>query len=345
MDILNKIKEAKLVGRGGACFPTATKWSMVHDAPGKEKYIVCNAAEGEPGIKKDGFLLEKYPERVIDGINIAIKFLKAKKAIIYINERYYKKYSKNLLNIIGNKKIEFFIKPHGAGYIGGEESTILNAIEGKRLEPRIRPPFPTNHGFFGVPTLINNVETLYNVSLVVSDDYEKTRFFTINGDCLWTGVYEYPESYSVEKILKETNNYPKFPFFVQIGGDGSGEVLNEKQLKRKVTGAGSITIYSIMKHQPKILIKNWFSFFMNESCGQCTPCREGTFRLVEIINSRNPDWNLVSDLLLTLDDTAFCGLGCAVSIPIRSFINNVLPLYKQNKIILKGDKKKICECF
>ncbi|MFH1822350.1 MAG: NADH-ubiquinone oxidoreductase-F iron-sulfur binding region domain-containing protein [Patescibacteria group bacterium] len=346
MNILNKIKQAGLVGRGGACFPTAEKWQMVKEAKGEKKYVVCNASEGEPGVSKDGYILENFGDRVIDGIKIAIDFLSAEKAYIYINHKYHKKYASKLIDLIWKNPIELFIKPIGSGYIGGEETSILNAIEGRRIEPRLRPPFPPTNGLWEYPTLINNVETLYNVSLVAKGEFKNKRFYTINGDCMNNGVYDLADSLTIEKILKETENYPKFPFFVQVGGNGSGEILNSKQLKTPAIGAGSITVYSIIKNKPKDLIKNWLNFFLEESCGQCVPCREGVYRLTEVINNPNPDWKIISDLLTNLDDTAFCGLGCVVPVPIRSFIKNVLPEWAENKINLpKNSKKVICECF
>jgi len=331
-NIIQKIKKAKLVGRGGACFQTDVKWTSVKNAKSEKKYVICNASEGEPGVKKDGYILEHHPEKVIDGMKIAIDFLGAEKGYIYLNPSYFKKLEKKLKKVIGDSSIEVFKKPHEAGYIGGEESSIINSIEGKRIEPRLRPPFPTTNGLFGCPTLVNNVETFYNVSLVNSEEYKNKRFYTINGDCLNEGVYNLPDNWTIEKILKETKNYPrcdkkgkpKFSFFVQVGGDASGEVLNDKQLKKIAGGAGSITIYSVIKNKPLNMIKKWLDFFMNESCGQCTPCREGVYRLREIIKSPNPDWKTFSELLVNLDDTAFCGLGCAVSISIRTYMKNVL---------------------
>jgi len=324
MNIVNKLKKAKLIGRGGAGFPTYLKWEMVENAKNTKKYVVCNASEGEPGILKDGYILENFPEEVINGMKIAIDFLKAEKGILYINSNYYKKFSKNLIKIINKLPIELFKKSNKAGYIGGEETSLLNHIEGKIIEPRLRPPFPTINGLYGCPTLINNVETFYAVSLIDKNEYKNKRFYTINGDCLLTGVYEFLENWTIEKILKQTKNYPNFDFFVQVGGDGSGEILNSKQLKKQVSGAGSITVYSKIKYKPIDLIKKWINFFKCESCGQCVPCREGTYRLKEILNSPQPDWKKFSDLLKNLDDTAFCALGGAVSIPVNSYIKNVL---------------------
>jgi len=340
MNILDKIKKANLIGRGGGGFPTALKWQMVKKAKGDKKYVICNASEGEPGVRKDGYILENFGERVMDGMKIAVDFLaddniKNKKSkynvasYIFINHQYYKKLGGKLNKIINSNrkyKIELFAKPINSGYIGGEETSILNAIEGKRIEPRLRPPFPTTNGLWGCPTLINNVETFYNVSLAVADEFKKNRFYTIGGDCLNSGVYELADNLTIEKILKETNNYPKFDFFVQVGGDASGEVLNSKQLNKPASGAGSITIYDAKKYKPKEMIRKWIGFFVNESCGQCTPCREGVYRLNEIINSNNLDWQLIEELLNNLDEASFCGLGSVVPAPIRSYRKNVLEL-------------------
>jgi len=325
MDILSKIKQAGLVGRGGACFPVEKKWHAVKNAQGDKKYVVCNAAEGEPGVTKDGYILEHYSEKMIDGMNIAINFLSAEKAYIYLNYSYSKKLSKKLSFLLKDSKIEIFVKPIKAGYIGGEESAILNAIEGRRIEPRLKPPFPTTAGLWGYPTLINNVETFYNVSLVNAGKYEYKRFYTITGDCPFEGVFVLPDNLTIEKVLKQTNNYPKFTFFVQIGGLASGEVLNSSQLKRQVSGAGSIAVFSLAKNNFKKAVKGWLNFFVNESCGECTPCREGVYRLNEIFMKEKIDWELFNGLLDNLSDTSICALGGSVAVPIKSFIKNVYP--------------------
>lgn len=323
-NIIQKLKKSQLLGRGGACFPVWKKWEMVKNAEGDKKYIVCNASEGEPGVLKDGYILKAYPERVVDGITIAMEFLEADKAYIYINASYYDKYSGILKKLIGAKNIELFRKPHRAGYIGGAETALLNNLEGKHAEPRLKPPYPTTNGLWGCPTLVNNVETFLEVSLVNADVYRHTRFYTVSGDCIHHGVYEYPVSYSIKDILEKTDNYPDFDFFVQVGGDGAGSVYNSRQLDLCVEGSGSITIYSEKKHEPIDLIKNWVVFFRDESCGQCTPCREGTYRLKEILNRKNVNWPAFFELLDVMDETSLCALGKSVSIPIRSYLDNVL---------------------
>lgn len=331
--IINKIKKAGLIGRGGACFPVADKWSMVRDARRGEKFVVCNCSEGEPGVKKDGYIIEHHADRVIDGMALAINFLSAKRGIFYINHRYFKKYRKLLANEIEKSgvPIEIFNKPVEAGYIGGEESAALNVIEGRRAEPRLKPPYPPTVGLFGKPTLINNVETFYNVSLVDKGEYQHKRFYTLSGDCLYEGVYEFADDLTIKQILKATHNLPKFPFFVQVGGDGAGEVLNSKQLDAPPGGAGSIHVYSLQKYDPHKILTGWVNFFMAESCGQCTPCREGTFRLQAELEKKEVDWFAAAEILYALSESSFCGLGASVTLPFTSFVKNVLTYYPEAK--------------
>jgi NADH:ubiquinone oxidoreductase subunit F (NADH-binding) len=140
-----------------------------------------------------------------------------------------------------------------------------------------------------------------------------------------------PANFTIEKALKETKNYPKFPFFVLAGGDMSGEALNSRQLKRSASGTGSITVHSLAKSDYKKIIKDWLDFFVNESCGQCTPCREGAYRLKEIFLAEKTDWLLFNNLLDNLAETSFCALGSSAVTPIRSFMKNVLPAIKDKK--------------
>lgn len=324
LDILTKLKDSGLTGRGGGCFNTAEKWTMVKQAKGEKKYVICNASEGEPGVKKDRYILDRHAGRVIDGMKIALDYLDANKGIIYLNPNYYFKLKDRLEEIIGDTLIKVFNKPHKSGYCGGEETSALNTIEGKRSEPRLRPPYPLTSGLYGCPTLVNNVETFYAISLIAREEYKKKRFYTLNGDIINDGVYEFSESWTIETVLKETDNWPKFDFFVQVGGDASGEVLNQNQLRQIVPGSASITVYSTIKYDPITLIKGWIDFFKAESCGKCTPCREGTYRLHEILNNKEPDWEMFNKILDTLNDTAFCGLGCAVPNAVRSYVKNVL---------------------
>lgn len=350
VNILDKIKKAGLLGRGGASFPVHLKWQAVKEVKDKIKYLVINGAEGEPGIYKDAYIINNYSEELMRGIKIASDFIKAEKIYFYLNKNLYN--SKNKLNKIANSiglkgKIVFFLKPINSGYIAGEETAILNIIEGKNVEPRLKPPFPVCHGLYARPTLINNIETIYNVCLVSQNKYQNKRFYSINFDKKNKGVYFLPEDLSIYEILKQTNNYPKYDFFVQVGGDASGEVLNSKQLDRKVDGAGSITIYNLNKHQAEKIVKYWLSFFRDNSCGQCTPCREGTYRLYEMFENfglKMTKEKNFTDLCDNLFLSSFCALGTAVPIAILSYFKNIYePLIvskKDSKVLKKNVKRK-----
>jgi len=221
------------------------------------------------------------------------------------------------------EKIEFFIKPERLTYISGEESALLNLIEGKKVEPRRRPPYPTENGLHGRPTLINNPETFYNVSLVAQDHYKDTRFYTVSGAVKRPAVYELPFNLTIEEVLKRTNNFPDFPFFVSVGGEASGEVLNSNQLEQPVEGAGSIMIYDKRKTNEDKLLKYWLKFYYNQSCGKCTICREGSYRLWEIINSKEFKAKLFWEIIAGLEESSFCALGSSLARPLKSYFNNI----------------------
>lgn len=340
MDILAKIKQAGLAWRGGAYFPLFKKLSASAEALAAEKpdqgkgYVVCNAAAGEPGAVKDSYILEHYPEKIIDGIKIAVDFLSAKRiraavrGYLYVNPASYKKLNGKLITLIKDLPIQIFIKPANAGYIGGETSAVLNGIEGKRIEPRLKPPPLTAKGLWGRPTFTSGAETFYNISLVAAGGYARKRFYAITGDCFRPGVYELPDNLTVEELLRETKNYPLFSFFVQNGGFASGENLNSSQLNRPAA-AGQITVYRLAKNNFKEIVKGWLDFFVNESCGQCAPCREGTYRLNQIFSKKKIDWAVFNGLLDNLRDTALCAFGGSMPIPLKSFMENVHPqIYK-----------------
>lgn len=230
-NIINKLKESGLKGRSGCNFPTGLKWEMVKKAKAKKKYIICNASEGEPNAFKDEFILKNYPDEVIEGIKIALKTFNNSSAYIYLRKDYFRKFKKKLEKLIKNSPIMLLKKPDG--YLAGEETSILEFIEGKRPEPRIKPPFPTTNGLWGYPTLINNVETLYSVAQIFKGKYQKNRFYCLSGDIKNPGVFQFTEDYPISKILKETDNWPNFDpiinknsnrvnFFCSGGRWGSG---------------------------------------------------------------------------------------------------------------------------
>lgn len=334
-NILTKIEVAGLVGRGGASFSVAQKWAAVKESLRTKKiaYIIINGAEGEPGVKKDAYLINHYPEEVINGVFLADQFLnpaKVKKIYFFLSREYYRKFSPNLKKVLAakkysmlSKKMEFIIKPEVLTYISGEETALLNLIEGTKVEPRLKPPYPTTHGLFGHPTLINNTETFYDVSLVSRNKYQGHRFYTITGAAKHPGVYSLLASLSIEEVLKKTNNYPLIDFFVSVGGEASGEVLNSDQLTKPVEGAGSIMIYDKKRTNKDKLFNYWLKFYHEQSCGQCTICREGTYRLLELVNNPKKDEKLFYELLNVLEDSSFCALGSSLPIPIKSYLKNI----------------------
>ncbi|MFH1036776.1 MAG: NADH-ubiquinone oxidoreductase-F iron-sulfur binding region domain-containing protein [Patescibacteria group bacterium] len=320
--IIAKLKKYNLLGRGGAEFPTALKWESVKKEKAEKKYVVCNGSEGEPGVFKDGFILGNYPGRVIEGIRIALKTVGGNCAFIYLNKDYYRKFKKKLEKLIGNAPISLFERPDG--YIAGEETALCEAIEGKRPEPREKPPFPAQSGIFGYPTLIDNVETLYYVAKIAEDDYENTRFYSISGDVKKKGVFELPLDYSISKVLKETGNLPDFDFFIQVGGGASGEVLLPGELKnRKVCGAGAIVVYDRKKTSPMILMKKWANFFNTGNCDKCVPCREGAFRIMKMLKKGKISQGIMQDMLFVLRETSFCALGEGMVVPFETLLNKI----------------------
>ncbi|MFA5023810.1 MAG: NADH-ubiquinone oxidoreductase-F iron-sulfur binding region domain-containing protein [Patescibacteria group bacterium] len=334
-NILKQIENAGLVGRGGASYPTAKKWAAVKTALAGKKsgYIIVNGAEGEPGVKKDGYLIKHYPETVLNGVYLADQFLganKIKKVYFFLNKEYFRDYAPGLKKVLAIKKylalgrkLEFIIKSEVLSYISGEESALLNLIEGKKVKPRLKPPFPTTHGLHGQPTLINNTETFYDVSLASQEKYRGQRFYTLSGAIKRPGVYSLPAQLSIEEVLRQTNNYPLNKFFVQVGGDASGEVLNSNQLAAPVEGAGSVMVYDEAKTSRHKLLQYWLKFYYEQSCGNCTICREGSYRLWEIINAKKFDKKLFWDLLEGLEETSFCALGRSLPVPIKSYFNNI----------------------
>ena len=321
-NLVIKLKEANLTGRGGAGFPVALKWESVINALGEKKYVICNASEGEPNVFKDGFILENYPEEVINGIVLAMETINASEAYLYLNPNYYNRFEENLKKIIKEKPIKLFKKPHY--YIAGEETVICNLIEGKKMEPRQRPPFISTVGLFGCPTLMNNVETFYYVSKINKGEYKQTRFYSLNGQVKNPGVYELPENLSILEILKQTDNFPDFEFFVQVGGGAVGEILLSEELDGQAKGAGSITVYEKDKIDPYQIMENWADFFLEGNCDKCTPCREGIYRLKQMIKEKNIDLLEMEPIFENLEKASFCALGRGAAAPFRGLIKKIL---------------------
>jgi len=283
-----------------------------------KKYIVCNAAEGELDLAKDKYILENYFEEVISGIKIALETIDNSSAYIYLNKKYSSLVDKKII-----KDLDITIIEEDTGYIGGEESSAINFIEGKNAEPRKRPPFVSEKGLFGYPTLVNNVETFYCISKINKGEYIKNRFYMIVGKNIQGGIYELKEGMTIEEILKETNNYLDSPFYVQAGGGAVGEIMIKEEFNKPVIGEGFIRVVSYSE-DPYELMQRWAEFLVNGNCDKCTPCREGTYRILEMIKKRKLDVKELEDLFLVLEKTSFCALGKGIPVPFKSLINKVI---------------------
>jgi len=321
-NIIAKLKQADLRGRGGANFPTHSKWQMFADVDADKKYIVANGSEGEPNVLKDGYILKNHPEVLVEGLKIALETFKSSEAFIFLRRDYFKKYKKKLEKLIGDLPITVF-REHG-GYLSGEETVLCEEIE-KNLpaRPRTKPPYPGQVGINGLPTLINNIETFYYVAKISKNEYKKTRLYSITGKTFYKGVFELPVAWSIKKILTETKALPEFDYFVQVGGGASGDILLASETTQQVSGSGAIIIYDKEQTDPWVLMRTWIDFFMNENCDKCTPCREGSYRILEMVRDRQFDKKVLDDLFFVLENTSYCALGKSIPLPFRSLIKKI----------------------
>jgi NADH:ubiquinone oxidoreductase subunit F (NADH-binding) len=315
-NIIEKLKEADLRGRGGAGFPVYLKWESVLNAEGDKKYVICNGAEGELDVNKDKFILENYLNEVIDGINIALSFFNNSSAYIYLKDEYY-----DLLKDKFDENIIPF-KEKG-GYISGEETVLCNVIEGGVLRARKKPPFVSEKGLFNCPTLINNVETFYYVSKINKGEYNHERFYTVIGDIENPGVYELKDDDTIISILEKTNNIPNEDYYVQMGGGAIGEILLKEELDIPVKGMGFIRVISA-RTDPYSLMEKWSEFLMNGNCDRCTPCREGMYRIWEMSKKKELDFEKLDKIFEVLEKTSFCALGKGSPLAFRGLINKVI---------------------
>lgn len=353
-DILFEMKDSGLKGRGGAGFAVSTKWMLTAAANADRKFIVCNADEGEPGTFKDRVLLLEYPWLVFEGMIIAGYTVGAKEGIVYLRAEYsyllefLENYLEDLRkeNLLGKnicgKDFEFDIKIRlGSGaYVCGEETALIESLEGQRGEPRNRPPFPVNTGYLGFPTSVNNVETLASVPHIIvkgSDWYKKhgtakstgSKLISVSGDCKHPGVYEVSWGTTLKEILDLTG--AENTKAMQIGG-ASGICLPASEFYRTlayedIATGGSIMIFNKDRSMLKVL-KNFMEFFVEESCGQCTPCRIGNVKLLEGVemierNDYSPEYiEKLKDLGKTMQIASKCGLGQTSPNPFISILEN-----------------------
>jgi [NiFe] hydrogenase diaphorase moiety large subunit len=361
--MLDDIKRSKLRGRGGAGFATGTKWQLCRNFPGQSHYVVCNADEGEPGTFKDRVLLTSFADTVFEGMTIAALVVGARQGLLYLRGEYrylleplqavlQRRRAQHLLgkSIQGLGGFDFDIDIHvGAGaYVCGEESALIESLEGKRGTPRIRPPFPVEAGYLGQPTTVNNVETFCaatHIAVHGSDWWLKigtpqstgTKIHSVSGDCERPGLYEYPFGTRIGRILEDcgaTNTQA-----VQVGGP-SGVCLSPLDFGRRigfedVPTAGAFMVFDRSRDMFEVA-RNFAQFFAHESCGFCTPCRVGTELVVRRMDKLKKGWGSSEDIqvLYELDKlmhgATHCGLGAAACNPLRDTIAKFRPAYEQH---------------
>ena len=362
---LDTLKASGLRGLGGAGFPTESKWQLVRKEPGPEKYIVCNADESEPGTFKDRFILTHVPHLVIEGMILAGLITGAQKGILYLRHEYSEQEEileeeirrckkEGLLgaSVLGSElafDLEVFVSP--GGYICGEESALLEAIEGKRAEPRNKPPFPVTNGLWNKPTVINNVETFANVPsiLVRGSEWFKAqglagcaglKFIGVSGDVARPGVYEVPMGTPISQVIfGEAGGIPggKNLKAFAPSGPSSGYLpasMAEVRLDFKaladagsMMGSGALVVCAEGTCMLDMAL-NSTQFFRNESCGKCVPCRVGSQKMVDLLSGWTrgdgsaDDLALIDELSDALRLTSICGLGQVVPAPIASVLKH-----------------------
>ena len=372
-EVVEEVKKSGLVGRGGAGFPTGQKWELSANHPTKDNYFVCNLDESEPGTFKDRVIAENNPHQIIEGIIIGSYAIGAKKAYIYLNgtfniakvrleraiQQAYDNHllGKSIMGAVFDLDLEIFF---GAGaYICGEESALINSMEGERGEPRNRPPFPCDCGLSGVPTVVNNGETLANIPFIFKKGAEKfaeigsrdcpgTKLFCIDGSVKRSGLYEAPIGITVDEIINNLAGGLQEGLglsFVQVGGAAGklvtttmlGEIPSYSKKARIPLGSGSILVVNNFQ-DPKAIALSWLRFFQRESCGKCVPCREGTFRLKAILERLvngefdQNDREDMEKLIWTLGNTTFCALGKFSVVGLQDLIKyGLIEEFKTNK--------------
>jgi len=359
VDVIDEVKNSGLLGRGGAFFPTGLKWSFAAAEKNEPKYIICNADEGEPGTFKDRLILEGDPHSVIEGMALAGYAVGATQGFVYIRGEY--KMSIDRLNraiaqarengLLGENifgsgfSFDLQVREGAGAYICGEETALIESIEGKRGEPRDKPPFPPSEGLWGQPTIVNNVETLANIPRILlqgakwfrtmgTEKSVGTKVFTMVGNINNPGLIEVPMGITLREIIYDIGQgIPNGKGFklAQMGGT-TGGILTEDHLDLLMTvetlreigaGLGSGALLIVDDTQDVVdLVENFVEFFDHESCGKCTMCREGNGRLLELLKRINAgkgepdDLDLMEELANTMMKGAFCGLGQAAPIPI-----------------------------
>ena len=339
--VIEEVTASGLLGRGGAGFSCGLKWKLARAREADQKFIICNADEGEVGTFKDRYILQNDPFTLIEAIAIAAWAVGAAKAFIYLRSEYHF-LAGLILNAINQTKSKGFLKHldielrEGAGaYICGEESALMNSIEGTRGEARYKPPFPPQRGLWGKPTAINNVETLMNIPQIIlkgsawfrsmgTERSKGTKVFSVSGDIAAPGVYELELGTSLAELVLKVASARDVKM-VQVGG-ACGRIVPAEQLDtplayESILGSGAIMVFNRTRDVVDAMYRN-MEFLADESCGRCTPCRDGCEAMLDILGRLNrvegrfEDIGAMEDLAQVMTLSAMCGLGQTASFPL-----------------------------
>ncbi len=373
--IVEEVKKSGLTGRGGAGFNCGLKWELAMNAKGRQKHLICNADEGEVGAFKDKYILSHDPFGLIEGMLIAGLAIGARKAYIYLRSEYHPLNSL-LVSAIGQAAARGYLKDmdiqvfEGAGaYVCGEESALMNSIEGQRGESRYKPPYPPQRGLWNMPTVINNVETLMNIPHIVNNGADwfsamgagrsrGTKVFSVSGDVARPGIYEMEMGSKLKDLVAGLAGAADIKA-VQIGG-ATGNIIPGYMIDTPLShetflGSGAVMVFNSTRDIIDI-VYNDIRFLNEESCGKCTPCREGTEVMLEIYgrlregDGRERDISTLEELARMMAAASLCGLGQAAAVPVldslRYFFNEYIDRVDQSQFLrsyLGGELVKTTE--
>ncbi len=383
-EIIEEVKTSQIRGRGGAGFPTGSKWEFCHNAPGNGKFLICNADEGDPGAFMDRSILEADPHAVLEGMTIAAKAIGASEGIVYVRDEYplalkrlqvaieqaeaYGLLGDDILGSGHSFRVRYV--RGGGAFVCGEETALIASLEGHPGRPRPRPPFPVQKGLWDRPTVINNVETLANIPSIIrrggdwyskigTDSSKGTKVFSLVGNVNNTGLVEVPMGTSLRRIVFDIGggipNGKKFKA-VQSGGPSGGCIPEElidlpvdyEELTKAgcIMGSGGLIVMDESSCMVDVA-RYFLGFLMEESCGKCTPCREGILRMHEILTDitegKGPleQLDLLEDLALVVKDASLCGLGATAPNPVLTTLRYFRDEYEAH-IIDKRCPAGIC---
>jgi bidirectional [NiFe] hydrogenase diaphorase subunit len=373
--VLEIVEGSGLRGRGGAGYPTASKWKLLAAAPGEEKFVVANGDEGDPGAYMDRTIMEDDPHRVLEGLLLAAYATGARRAFIYVRAEYPKAVERLGRAITAAKRnrllgkdilgsgfdLDVAVRIGAGAFVCGEETALLASIEGRRGTPKLRPPYPTERGLWGRPTMVNNVETLANIAGLVAhgpgwladigtESSRGTKVFALAGSLRNTGLIEVPMGITLREIVEDMGggvpNGERFKA-AQTGGPSGGCIpashldtpVDYEHLRAlgSIMGSGGLIVMDDTQGMPEVA-QYFMEFSRDESCGKCVPCRAGTVQLHTLLGkicrgeARRRDLVLLEDLCRTVRDTSLCGLGQSAPNPVLSTLHHFRDEYEQRLV-------------